>query len=114
MEHGGAPGIRAGGDDLIESALARPRNRHLYEPESDLATLAAAYLFGLIKNHGYIDGNKRVAFASSATFLLLNGLQLTASEEAAYGIVIGLAEGSLSEPELAEWFREHTEWETQG
>src|SRR5947199_9559979 len=105
MEHGGVAGVRAGGDDLIESALARPQNRHLSEPESDLATLAAAYLFGLVKNHGYVDGNKRVGFAAAATFLLLNGLRLTAPEADAYDIVIGLAEGRLSESELARWFR---------
>jgi death on curing protein len=108
-EHGGAPGVRAGGDDLIESALARPRNRHLYEPESDLATLAAAYLFGLVKNHGYIDGNKRVGFAAAATFLLLNGLRLTAPEADAYDVVIGIAEGRLGESDLAGWFRQNTE-----
>jgi death-on-curing protein len=108
-EHGGTPGVRAGGDDLIESALARPRNRHLYEPESDLAALAAAYLFGLVKNHGYVDGNKRVGFAASATFLLLNGVRLTASEEAAYTLVIRLAEGQLDEPDLAVWLRQSTE-----
>ena len=111
LEHGGAQGVRAGGDDLIESALSRPRNRHAYEPESDLCTLAAAYLFGLVKNHGYVDGNKRVGFAAAATFLLLNGLQLTASEMDAYDVVIRLAEGGLGEPEVAGWFRENTDWE---
>jgi len=113
MEHGGAPGVRAGGDDLIESALSRPQNRHAYEPESDLCTLAAAYLFGLVKNHGYVDGNKRVGFAAAATFLLLNGLRLIASEADAYDVVIKLAEGSLSEAELAGWLRGNTEWAHQ-
>jgi len=109
LEHGGAPGIRDGGEDLIESALARPRNRFAYEPAADLADLAVAYLFGLAKNHGYVDGNKRVGFAVAATFLLLNGLRLTASEADAYRTVIGLVEGRLTEEETAHWFREHTE-----
>ncbi len=109
LEHGGAAGITAGGDDLLESALARPKNRLAYEPGSDLATLAAAYLFGLVKNHGYIDGNKRVGFASAATFLLLNGLRLTASEADAYDAVIGAVEGSRTEPDIADWLRANTE-----
>jgi death-on-curing protein len=108
LEHGGAAGIAVGGDDLLESALARPKNRLAYEPDSDLATLAAAYLFGLVKNHGYVDGNKRVGFAASATFLLLNGLRLTASEADAYNAVIGAVEGSRTESDTADWLRENT------
>lgn len=108
LEHGGAAGTTAGGDDLLESALARPKNRLAYEPDSDLATLAAAYLFGLVKNHGYIDGNKRVGFAAAATFLLLNGLRLTASEADAYDAVIGAVEGSRTESGIADWLRENT------
>ncbi len=109
LEHGGAPGVRAGGDELIESALARPQNRYAYQSESDLAELAAAYLFGLTKNHGYVDGNKRVGFATAATFLLLNGLRLTASEVEAYEAVIAVAEGRFSEEEVAGWIRSHAE-----
>src|SRR5215212_4446855 len=89
-EHGGSPGVPAGGDELIESALARPRHKHAYDPAADLAGLAAAYLFGLTKNHGYVDGNKRVGFAAAATFLLLNGSRLTAPEPDAYDVVIGV------------------------
>lgn len=109
LEHGGAAGIAAGGDDLLESALARPRNRLAYEPDSDLATLAAAYLFGLVKNHAYVDGNKRVGFAAAATFLWLNGLRLMASESDAYDAVIGTVEGALTESDLADWIRKNTE-----
>ena len=109
LEHGGAPGIAAGGDDLLESALARPKNRLAYEPDSDLAALAAAYLFGLVKNHAYVDGNKRVGFAAAATFLWLNGLRLTASESDAYDAVIGALEGTRTELDLADWFRGNTE-----
>lgn len=109
LEHGGAPGIREGGEDMIESALARPRNRLAYEPDSDLTALAAAYLFGFTRNHGYIDGNKRVGFAAAATFLLLNGSRLTASEMDAYETVIGLVEGRITEAEAAQWIRVHSE-----
>jgi death on curing protein len=108
-EHGGAPGIRAGGDDLIESALARPQQKYAYADDPDLADLAAAYLFGLVKNHGYVDGNKRVGFAAAATFLLMNGVRLMASEEDAYQAVIDTVEGSLSEPQLAGWIRSNAE-----
>lgn len=109
LEHGGAAGITLGGDDLLESALARPRNRLAYEPGSDLAALAAAYLFGLVKNHAYVDGDKRVGFAAAATFLWLNGSRLTASESDAYDAVIGTVEGSLTESDLADWIRKNTE-----
>lgn len=109
LEHGGAAGITAGGEGLLESALARPRNRLVYEPESDLAALAAAYLFGLVKNHSYVDGNKRVGFASAATFLLLNGRRLTASEAEAYEAVIAVVEGRSNESDLAAWLRGNTE-----
>jgi death on curing protein len=104
-EHGGAPGVRAGGDELIESALARPQQKFAYADSPDLADLAAAYLFGVVKNHGYIDGNKRVGFAAAATFLLLNGMPLTATEEDAYRAVIETVEGQLSEQQLADWIR---------
>jgi death on curing protein len=106
-EHGGAPGIRAGGEDLIESALARPRHRFAYSPDADLAGLAAAYLFGLAKNHGYLDGNKRVGFAAAATFLVLNGVRLTATEPEAYDAVIAVVEDRMSEEESAAWIRAH-------
>jgi death-on-curing protein len=104
-EHGGSPGVRAGGDELIESALARPRHKYAYDPGADIADLAAAYLFGLAKNHGFVDGNKRVGFAAAATFLLLNGCGLTASEPDAYDAVIGVVEGTRTETELAGWIR---------
>lgn len=108
-EHGGAPGIRAGGEDLIESALMRPQHRYAYEPDSDLAALAASYLFGFVKNHGYVDGNKRIGFAAAATFLLLNGIRLTASEVEAHELVIAVVEGRISEEELAAWIRRNSE-----
>jgi death on curing protein len=109
QEHGGATGIRAGGAELIESALARPWNRYAYAPESDLPTLAAAYLFGLTRNHGYVDGNERVGFAAAATFLVLNGTRLTASEVEAYDLVIGVVEGRYSEADVGLWIRTRSE-----
>lgn len=108
-EHGGAHGVRAGGDALVDSAVERPRQRFGYEPDSDLPALAAAYLFGIAKNHGYIDGNKRVAFAVAATFLLLNGVRLTATEMDAYDLVVGVAAGARSEAEVATWIRRNNE-----
>jgi death on curing protein len=107
-EHGGAPGVRSGGEDLIESALARPQHKFAYDAEVDLAVLAAAYLFGLAKNHGYLDGNKRVGFAAAATFLLLNGSRLVASEVEAYDAVIAVVEDRSSEEETAGWIRAHS------
>ncbi len=108
-EHGGAHGTRAGGEALIESAVERPRQRFEYEPNSDLPSLAAAYLFGLAKNHGYVDGNKRVAFAVATTFLLVNGLRLTATESDAYDLVVGVAAGLYSEVDIAVWIRRNHE-----
>jgi death-on-curing protein len=103
QRYGGAEGVRAGGDELIDSALARPRNRFAYEPESSLADLAAAYLYGLAKNHGYLDGNKRIGFAAAVAFLRANGIRLTADEDEAYTYVIGLVEDRHTEQDVAAW-----------
>lgn len=104
-DYGGSHGIRAGGNDLIASALSRPLNRFTYTPDVDLADLAAAYLFGLVKNHGFLDGNKRIAFAALVTFLDLNGRWLTASADDAYEMVIAVVEDRFSEGDAAEWIR---------
>src|SRR5690606_25592941 len=80
-EHGGSYGIRDAGS--IDSALSRARNRWAYEPTVDLPVLAAAYGYGLARNHGYVDGNKRVAFMALYVFLSLNGLELEVPEAAA-------------------------------
>lgn len=101
-EHGGSYGVRD--DGLIESALARPRMRWAYEA-ADLPELAAAYAFGLARNHGYIDGNKRVAFMAAYTFLGLNGLILAADQAEAYAAMIDLASGDLPEEQYARWLR---------
>ncbi len=102
-EHGGSHGLRDGG--LLDSALARPRQKHAYEPESDLAALAAAYGFGLAKNHAFVDGNKRVAFVAMYVFLALNGHDLVASEPEVVTIMESVASGTVDEPALAEWLR---------
>src|SRR6476661_11248599 len=97
---GGADGIRDRG--LLESALARPLNKLAYG-ESGIATLAAAYGFGIARNHPFIDGNKRTALASMIVFLGLNGLDLDAPREQATVIILGLASGEMSEKGLAGW-----------
>ena len=101
-EHGGAPGLRDGG--LLDSALARPRHRAAYD-EPDPAELAAAYGFGLVRNHPLVDGNKRTGFVAAATFLLLNGCEIEASESAVVATFRRLAKGTVSEQQLAGWFR---------
>lgn len=103
-EHGGGEGIRDLG--LLGSALARPQNIHAYEPNADIAQLAAACGFGIAKNHPLVDGNKRTALVATRTFLLINGYQLSASQAEKYLTFLALAEGSLSEDELAAWLRE--------
>lgn len=105
-EHGGSFGIRDKG--LLESALHRPRNRFAYEPESDLATLAAAYGFGIAMNHPFVDGNKRVAFQAMYVFLGINGQTITADEEEVVRLVLTLAAGDLSEAELVIWLESNT------
>ncbi|MGH6817632.1 MAG: type II toxin-antitoxin system death-on-curing family toxin [Methylovirgula sp.] len=105
-EHGGQEGLRDEG--LLESALARPRDRYSYG-EADIFELAAAYAFGLAKNHPFLDGNKRVSLVVSVGFLLLNGFKVTAEEAAKLPIWLLLAEGKFDESELAAWFRAHAE-----
>ena len=103
-EHGGGAGIRD--DGLLESALQRPENKMAYG-EPDIADLAAAYAYGIAKNRPFIDGNKRTALVASRTFLLYNGYQITATREDRLRTFLSLAEGSLSEDQLAAWFRQH-------
>lgn len=102
-EHGGLSGLRD--EKALESALARPLQKWAYDPESDLATLAAAYSFGLAKTHPFNDGNKRIAFLAMAIFLGLNGKEVEASEGDVVKVMVALAAGSLKEAELATWIR---------
>ena len=107
-QHGGPEGVRDLG--LLESALARPMNLLSYSEEPpSLARLAAAYAKGIVANHPFVDGNKRTAFTVSVTFLHLNGLRLTAPKEDRVSTFWGLADGSLSEEQLAQWFAGNTE-----
>jgi death on curing protein len=106
QEHGGSLGLRDPG--LLDSALERPRIRLHYEPESDLSDLAAAYGFGIARNHPFVDGNKRVAFQAMYVFLGLNGLRIEAEEPDVVRLILALASGELPEPELADWLRQHT------
>ncbi len=105
LEHGGSLGIRDEG--LLESALTRPQQKWYYEPDTDLATLAAAYALGIAKNHPFIDGNKRAALVAAYTFLAINDLELEAPEPEAVNAILGTADGSLSEEDLASWIRSH-------
>lgn len=102
-EHGGEPGVRDRG--LLGSALARPQNILAYSEDADIAALAAAYAFGIAKNHPFIDGNKRTSLVVMRTFLLMNGFDLNASQEEKYFAFVDLAAGSLTEAGLAEWIR---------
>jgi death on curing protein len=100
-EFGGAGGVRDEG--LLESALARPVNLHAYRPNSSLAELAAAYGYGIAKNHAFVDGNKRLAFLSIGVFLFLNGRSLVVDQAEAVETIFALAAGELEETELASW-----------
>lgn len=101
-EHGGGAGLRDEG--LLDSALARPRNLLAYGTP-DVIDLAAAYAYGIAKNHPFVDGNKRTAAVVMELFLDLNGCALTADDGSLVATILGLANGSLSEAALAQWLR---------
>ncbi len=103
-EHGGGSGVRDQG--LFDSALNRPLNLAAYG-DPDVAALAAAYGFGLARNHAFVDGNKRTAFVAVELFLALNGWRLTADDAACVLTMLALAAGDLREDEFAQWLREH-------
>ena len=102
-EHGGLSGVRD--DDALEAALARARQQWTYEPTSDLASLAAAYAFGLARAHRFSDGNKRTAFVTIMTFLGLNMKELSATEVDVVQMMVALAGGEVTEAVLADWIR---------
>jgi death-on-curing protein len=103
-EHGGSGGIRDEG--LLLSALHRPIDAGRYaDPPPDLATLAAAYAFGIARNHPFVDGNKRVAYVVCRLFLILNGWDFEAERSEAFETFLALAAGRTSEAELADWLR---------
>lgn len=105
-EHGGAPGVRDEG--LLESALARPQQLAAYG-QPDIADLAAAYGYGIARNHPFVDGNKRTAFVAVELFLALNQLALTADDSFCLLTTLALAAGELSEADFAAWVRAHCE-----
>ena len=99
---GGAAGLRD--DVLLRSAVERPINKWHYE-QSELPELAAAYAFGLAKNHAFVDGNKRIAFMSMMTFLRKNGVRFAPEQAHATSMIMSLAAGEVSEESLARWIR---------
>jgi death-on-curing protein len=105
-EHGGAAGVRDQG--LLESALARPRQIYTYAGNPRLTQLAAAYAWGIAKNHPFVDGNKRTAWVLCATFLELNGQHLTADPALVVEIMLGVAAGKVSDEEMALWLDENS------
>ena len=105
VEHGGAAGLRDPG--LFDSALARPRHASTYG-DPDAAALAAAYGYGIARNHPFIDGNKRTAFVAIELFLALNGMELHADDADCVMTMLSVAAGTLSEDDLAAWIRQHS------
>ncbi len=106
-EHGGMAGLRD--ENLLMSALAKPQQLWCYgSPRPDTCALAAAYAYGLAKNHPFLDGNKRTAAIACETFLILNGRIFTVGEETKYPVYLALAAGEISETDFATWLREHT------
>jgi death on curing protein len=101
---GGADGVRDLG--LLESALGRPLNKFAYG-ETNLAKLTAAYAFGIARNHPFVDGNKRAAFASIVVFLGLNGIDFDVPPEAATAVIFGMAAGEINEDGLAQWIEDN-------
>lgn len=104
--YGGVDGVRSA--DLLESALSRPLNLQHYNPSASLFDLAAAYSFGIARNHPFADGNKRTAFVVSALFLELNGYRLQADDSEATRMFQALAAGEVEEHALSVWFQQHT------
>jgi death on curing protein len=105
-EHGGLDGVRDEG--LLSSALARPKHVFAYtNPKPDLATLAAAYAYGIAQNHPFLDGNERTAFVVCRTFVKLNGYDIDAIDVEKYTTFLGVADGSIGEAELGEWILAH-------
>ena len=105
-EHGGSDGVRD--ESLLDSALARPQQKHAYgDPPPDLADLAASLTFGLARNHPFVDGNKRTAAVACEVFVMLNGGVINADDLELYTRYVALAEGTLPEADFAHWLRKH-------
>ena len=107
--YGGSPRLRDEG--LLQSALARPRQHHAYAHHSDVFEMAALYTAGIVRNHPFVDGNKRAGFVVGVLFLELNGFIFMASEEDATQAVFGLAGGTLDEAAYTAWLRANSKRE---
>ena len=105
--HGGAAGVRD--DGLLQSALARPQQHYAYADMPDLIEMATAYTAGIVRNHPFVDGNKRTGFVVGILFLELNGYRFTATQESAAQAVIALAAGTLDEAGYTSFLRANTE-----
>lgn len=106
-EHGGLPGIRD--ENVLESALARPQQKWHYDNEkADIPALAAAYAFGIVKNHPYRDGNKRIGFLAMVIFMGMNSYDLDVADADVVDEIRALASGDVQEAELTEWIRKHS------
>lgn len=105
-QHGGVPGARD--ENVLESALARPRQKWEFDETADVALLAASYAFGFARNHPYADGNKRIAFLTLITFLGINDYDFETTDEDVVATTLALADGSVTETELADWVRART------
>ena len=105
-EHGGLPGVRD--ENALESALARPQQKWHYAENTDIPVLAAAYAFGLVRNHPYRDGNKRIGFLAMVTFLGINGYAFEATDADVVTQFVSLAARDVSEDQLADWIRNHS------
>src|SRR5215831_13535623 len=104
-EHGGAEGLRDAG--LLDSTMARARNLYVYEDVTDPFRLAAAYAFGIAKNHPFADGNKRAAFIAAGVFLRINGVHLKADKAEAVLVMLDLASSEITEAQFGEWLRKN-------
>ena len=105
-EHGGSLGVRD--ESLLESAIARPIHKWHYEPATDLPALAAAYGFGIVKNHPFVDGNKRTGAVAAIVFLSLNGAELDANESQLEQLVLDVAQGKARKNAAADFFRNNS------
>jgi death-on-curing protein len=105
-EHGGLSGVRD--ENVVESTLARPKQKWRDAARADLPTIAAAYAFGLLTSHPYRDGNKRIGFLAMVTFLGLSGYDVDATEPEVVTEFLSLADGRVSEKALADWIRQHS------
>jgi len=99
--YGGMPGLRD--PNLLESALARPKHLAAYKPRVNMPELAAAYAWGLLRNHAFLDGNKRIALAALVVFLEVNGWELTCSEAEETAVILRAAAGEIKERALRDW-----------